>query len=247
MLSRLAGALLIAAMLVGCKAPTNTANMDLSMMPRDAAERNRLVTLLAQGVNGPSNPADTAVALWQDPIRIAILGRGEATRRALYDQEIQPFMADFQAITAVPFELVSADDANVLVVMADDVGALRRDFEPPMDRVLRDPQYTAVFERLVELQQESCAYVALDQAYAYFGAVIFSRLKETDPHFADCLGPALATMVGLQGKLSEPGSIKSKGAYLPRLTDFDRKALRILYSGKPGQLLRDIPALQDAI
>jgi hypothetical protein len=135
-------------------------------------------------------------------------------------------------------------------VLADDAAAMRRDFEEPMARVLGSHDYAKVLEDEVErVQDSSCAYLALDRDYVYSGAVIFSRSAPSDPNFLNCVAPALAGVFGLQGRLREPGSIKSDYVHLRRLTDLDRDALRILYDPavRPGQKLREIPALDDDI
>jgi len=240
---RLIIGLLAAGLLAACKAPGDPQ----VAMPRDDAERTQIVSILAQGMFGPSNPRETVVAHWTEPLRIAVIGRSAEAQRALFDQAVAPFMADFEAITGVHFRHVSEAEANVLVIMAEDVESLRRDFAPQMDRVLLDPHFTASFLHAVEELNGQCSYMALDADYAYFGAVVFSSVPESDPHFAECLTPSPAGMVGLQGELNEPGSIKSRGAQLLRPTELDRKALRILYGSRPGQMLRDIPALQDSI
>jgi len=235
---------LLVALLGACKAASGPEG---SNAPRDAAERKQMITLLAQGINGPENPGDTAVAHWSGTIGIAVLGRSKAAQDTLFEQGIEPFMTDFNAITGVRFKRVAEAEANVLVIMAEDVDALRRDFERQMDRVLSDHRFTVVFEATVDRYEARCSYVALDSDYTYFGAVVFSSLPETDPHFAECVTPSLAGMVGLQGTPDGPGSIKSQGTFLRRPTELDRKALHILYGSKPGQKLRDIPALQDDI
>jgi hypothetical protein len=217
-------------------------------MPRDEVERNQLVALLAQGINGPADPLETRVAHWRDPVKIAIIGRDAAAQDRIYEEAIAPFMSDFKAMTGTPFRRVSEDKANVLVILAEDVAAVRRDFEPQIDRVLQNPVYTAVFETTMEENSGECTVMALDDNYLYFGAVILSSKPESDPSFTDCVAPALASMVGLQGKMDQPGSIKSPGKQLQRPTDLDRKALSILYGlGKPGERLGDIAALRKDI
>jgi hypothetical protein len=233
-----------ASLLAACQVP-NKSQVEL---PRDEAERAQLVTILAQSINGPADPLDTRVAQWGDPIEIAVVGGSGSLQDRLFAQGIEPFMADFKTITGTPFRRVPEQEANVLVVIGEDVETLWHDFEPQMDRVLRDPRFTATFKVMAQERQGDCSVVALDDRYLYFGAVILTSRSETDPHFVDCVGPALASMVGLQGRPDEPGSIKFPGGYLRRPTELDRKALGILYGfDKPGDRLRDIPALQDSI
>jgi hypothetical protein len=76
---------------------------------------------------------------------------------------------------------------------------------------------------------------------------VFAAPDVTDQHFAECAATSIAGVVGLQGQLDGPGSIKSKGDHRVRPTGLDLKALKILYGGTRGQRLRDIPALQDSI
>jgi hypothetical protein len=241
------GAVLAIALLTGCQAQGPSRS---SALPNTEAERLQLIQLLAQEIFGPPDPLDTPAAHWESPLRIAVVGPQPALRAGVANSAMAPLLDDISDVTGRPHGFVGAEETpNVLVVVAENIKDLPSGLEQQIDRVLRGRKYTQLFERMVAERGDRCLYIAIDDGYVYYGAVIYSAIAETDPQFIDCVGPSLAGVVGLQGNLEKPGSIKSPQPDGSHLTDIDRKALRILYGKdvRPGQKLREIEALQGEV
>jgi hypothetical protein len=221
-----AGALLLTA----CAAP---------QLPPDPAEE-AILAEFHRAAYGSAGTGGDHLAKWAGPIRAAVVGpEGMATERPSYSAAVRRHLADLESLTGLPIDMAPVDQANLLIIYAEDPFAAARDHRSRFAYRIADP--AGFDKRLDAMAPDTTCFGFLwggwpgGQGIDF--AVVFLRTDRGDRTIEGCLVQQTTQALGLMHDLdpSAESVFGDAGKYVA-LTQQDRLMLRMLYDPrlKPG-------------